>query len=105
MPILAPWLRSLLLLLGCASAVEVDVAEDVVDSGFGSVGDVGVSEVGLGVVLVLAVDGLPVFRLQVTGLALLSMATLKVPLRAKGGPRPTAGSRESSKWQLNGSSA
>lgn len=59
----------------------------------------------LAFVPVLAVDEFPVFWLQVTGLALLSIATLKVPLMAKGGPSPTAGWGESSKWQLNGSSA
>lgn len=62
---------------------------DAVDSGF-----------VLG--FVLAVDEFPVFWLHVTGLVLLSIATLKVPLMAYGGPSPTAGWRESSKWQLNG---
>lgn len=88
MPAFAPWLRPLLP-LDFAEGVE-----DVVDVGF-----------VLAVVLVLAVDEVSVFRVQVTGLALLSMSTLKVPLRAYGGPKPTAGWRESSKWQLNGSSA
>ena len=45
--------------------------EDAVDGGF-----------VLALVLVLAVDAVAVFWLQVTGLALLSIATLKVPLRA-----------------------
>ena len=61
------------------------------------VGDAVDSGSELAFVPVLAVDELPVFWLQVTGLALLSIATLKVPLRAKGGPNPTAGWRESSK--------
>ena len=45
-------------------------------------GDAADSGSELAFVLVLAVDEFPVFWLQVTGLALLSIATSKVPLRA-----------------------
>ena len=93
-PIFAPWLRPLLPLF----VVPAVVLEE-------GVGDAVVSGLVLTFVPVVAVDEFPVFWLQVTGLALLSIATLNVPLRAKGGPNPTAGLGESSKWQLNGSSA
>lgn len=46
------------------------------------VGDAVDSGSVLAFVPVLAVDGLPVFWLQVTGFAVLSIATLKVPLMA-----------------------
>lgn len=75
-------------MVACAPAVAVDEGVDnCVGEGVGAGVDEGVGEpVESGFVLtfvpVLAVDELPVFWLQVTGLALLSIATLKVPLRA-----------------------
>lgn len=72
MPIFAPWLRPLVpLACGPDAGVDVEGVGDAVDSG--SV---------LAFVPVLAVDGLPVFWLQVTGFAVLSTATLKVSLMA-----------------------
>lgn len=97
MPIFAPWLRPLLPGVGVL-AVELEEEEeevgDAVDSGF-----------VLAFEAVLVVGGLPVLWVQNIGFSLLWIATLKVPLMAKGGPKPTAAWRESSKWQLNGSSA
>ena len=95
MPIFAPRLRPLLPLAG-VPAVELEEEE---------VGDVVVSGFVLAFEAVLVVGGLPVLWVQNIGFSLLWIATLKVPLMAKGGPKPTAAWRESSKWQLNGSSA
>ena len=96
MPIFAPWLRPLLPGV-CVLAVELEEEEEV--------GDAVDSRFVLAFEAVLVVGGLPVLWVQNIGFSLLWIATLKVPLMAKGGPKPTAAWRESSKWQLNGSSA